>query len=247
MADGRNPKFERCIAIVLRHEGGFVADPRDPGGATNMGITRATLADWRGGEVTVDDVRALTETEAREIYLALYWNPVRGDDLPHGVDLAVLDFAVHAGVRRAARTLQHVLGVTEDGVIGRETLGAARRADRASVIDGLCDLRLRHLRGLAHWTTYARGWTRRVEEVRAAAHEMARRGLPLAEAARTDTVRASTAAAASVAGAAALIQEIAPAVQALAPVLDRLGPAGLVALAAALAVAGVVMWRRRRA
>lgn len=247
MAQSPNSRFDRCIEIVLAHEGGFADHPRDPGGATKWGITRATLGEWRGAEVSADDVRGLTETEAREIYLARYWNVLRGDDLPPGLDLAVLDFAVNSGPVRAARTLQRVLRVTQDGVIGRETLGAARAADRAWLIDDLCDLRLAFLQGLSAWATFGRGWTRRVEAVRSAAHEMARRGLPAAEVARTDTVKASTATAVSVAGAAALIQEAAPAIEAVAPLLDRLGPAVVIALVAALAVAGVVWWRKRRA
>lgn len=242
-----NGRFDRCLALVLAHEGGFVDHPSDPGGATNRGITRAVLAEWRGTEVTAEDVRALTEAEAREIYLARYWNVIRGDELPPGLDLAVFDFAVNSGPRRAARLLQRVLNVTPDGVIGRVTLAAARAADRATTIDELCDARLAFLQQLETWPTFGRGWQRRVEAVRTAAQAMAREGLPLLEAARTDTVKASAATAVSVAGVAALIQEIAPALQTLLPLLDRLGPSAWIALAAALALAGVIAWRRRRA
>lgn len=242
-----NGRFDRCLALVLAHEGGFVDHPRDPGGATNLGITRAVLAEWRGAEVTADDVRALTEAEAREIYLARYWNVIRGDQLPPGLDLAVFDFAVNSGPRRAARALQRVLNVEQDGVIGRVTLSAARAADRAEAIDALCELRLAFLRGLDTWSTFGRGWQRRVEAVRSAAQAMAREGLPILEAARTDTVKASAATAVTVAGVAALIQELAPAIETLLPLVDRIGPSAWIALAAALALGGVIAWRRRRA
>ena len=105
-------RFARCVAEVLKHEGGFVNHPRDPGGATNRGITHITLADWRGGPVTAEDVRTMSEAEAREIYRSKYWNAIQGDNLPAGVDLAVFDLAVNSGVGRAARMLQQQLGVS---------------------------------------------------------------------------------------------------------------------------------------
>lgn len=163
-------RFAACLAEVLRHEGGYVDHPNDPGGATNLGITRATLSDWRGRPVTKSEVRALTVAEASAIYRARYWDPVRGDALPPGVDLAVFDFAVNSGPGRAARTLQQVLGVTQDGAIGPITLAAIARAPGpVTIIMDLCDARMRFLRGLGTWPTFGRGWTRRVAEVEAAA------------------------------------------------------------------------------
>ena len=100
-ADGMTP-FETCVDFTLRQEGGFSDDPRDPGGATNFGITQGVLCAWRHTKCSVADVRDLTETEAASIYGALYWNPVRGDCLPSGIDLMVFDMGVNAGVRRAA-------------------------------------------------------------------------------------------------------------------------------------------------
>ena len=107
MAENR---FETCLAHVLRHEGGYVDHPSDPGGATNMGITRKTLAHWRNVSPWTDlpklEVQKLTHGEAGLIYRALYWNACRAGDLPDGVDLAVFDFAVNSGPDRAVRTLQ---------------------------------------------------------------------------------------------------------------------------------------------
>jgi lysozyme family protein len=179
------------VAIVLRHEGGFVDHPRDPGGATNRGITLRTLRDWRGDDSLASDaVRNLTEAEAREIYLARYWNPVRGDDLPPGIDLAVFDWAVLGGVPRAARDLQTVLGVTVDGAIGRQTLAAAREADAEEVIRALCRRRLAYLRTRPHWDAFGVGWSNRVRAIEQAALARARRpAMTLAEARQTDTVQ----------------------------------------------------------
>lgn len=167
-------RFARCVAEVLRHEGGFVRHPRDPGGATNRGITLATLADWRGRAVTPADVQALAEAEAREIYRAKYWNAVQGDHLPAGLDLAVFDLAVNSGVGRAARMLQRQLGVAEDGAIGPRTLAAMGRVNAARLAGDLCRARLAWLRGLSTWDAFGRGWERRVVDVERAALEMAR-------------------------------------------------------------------------
>lgn len=167
-------RFAACLAEVLRHEGGYVDHPADPGGATNLGITLATLSDWRGRPVTKQEVRDLTVAEAGAIYHARYWQPIRGDALPPGIDLAVFDWAVNSGPARAARGLQSVLGVAQDGEIGPVTLAALARAPGpVTVITDLCDARMRFLRGLAGWPTFGKGWTRRVGEVEEAALRVA--------------------------------------------------------------------------
>jgi len=228
----QNRRFSECVAIVLRHEGGFVDDPRDPGGATNRGITLRTLREWRGDDsLTAEDVRNMTEAEAREIYLARYWNPVRGDDLPPGIDLAVFDWAVLGGVGRAARDLQTVLGVRVDGAIGRQTLAAAREADAEEVIRALCRRRLAYLRTRPHWATYGVGWSNRVRAIEQAALARARRpAMTMAEARQTDTVQ--------------VMQQVAPAATAAAGAV----PATVSAFAGmdtmlgiALIVAGLVL------
>ena len=127
--------FGAALAFVLRQEGGYSDNPADPGGATNLGITRRTLAGWRKvspwWNLPKTAVQALSAAEAGEIYRALYWSPVAGDDLPAGLDLAVFDFAVNSGPDRAARALQGIVGVAVDGRIGPKTLAAV--GERAKV------------------------------------------------------------------------------------------------------------------
>ena len=165
--------FETCLAHVLQSEGGYVDHPSDPGGATNMGITIATLRTWRGRSVTKADVKALTRTEAAAIYRKNYWDAVRGDDLPRGLDLVAFDAAVNSGPSRGARWLQEALGVNPDGVIGPKTIAAAKDAHKEAVIDRACSIRLNWLRTLPHWPTFGKGWSRRVDGVRADAKSMA--------------------------------------------------------------------------
>ena len=174
MADAR---FEACLAIVLEHEGGYADHPADPGGATNLGITRRTLADWRQVSPWTDlpksEVRALQRPEAARIYRALYWQRCRGDEMPVGLDLALFDFAVNSGPDRAIRQLQRLLGVAADGQIGPITLAAIAKRNAgpalAGLIAALCDARLRFLKQLKGFATFGKGWTRRVAAIRSAA------------------------------------------------------------------------------
>lgn len=165
--------FPAVMEEVFRHEGGFVNHPRDPGGATNFGITHGTLARWRGQKVTVQDVRELTKAEAREIYRVDYWQPVRGDELPDGIDLVTMDPAVNSGVGRGAQWMQRALGVTADGRVGPITLAAAAKADPVATIQKACAIRMGFLQGLRTWSTFGRGWSRRVASVEAVGVRMA--------------------------------------------------------------------------
>ncbi|WP_376097228.1 glycoside hydrolase family 108 protein [Roseomonas sp. CCTCC AB2023176] len=182
-APAAEDRFDRCLTVVLAEEGGFVNDPRDPGGATNMGITRATLSAFRDAEASVEDVRDLTRAEAREIYRSRYWTPLRCEALPPGVDLSVFDFGVNAGPGRAARLVQRAAGVTPDGSIGPITLAAIAARRPEDLIARFAEGRMEHYRSLSTFATFGRGWTNRTETVRREATAMATSPVPLARAA----------------------------------------------------------------
>lgn len=169
--------FSRALALTLSFEGGYSDHPLDPGGATNLGVTRRTLAAVLERPVTKAEVRALTRADVEPIYRARYWNAVAGDRLPAGLDMAVFDLAVNSGPGRAARLLQEVLGVGRDGLIGPVTLAAAR-SDPVAAIRALTLRRRSFLHRLAVWSTFGRGWSRRVAGVEAAALTVARRARP---------------------------------------------------------------------
>ena len=158
--------FDRCLAEVLRHEGGYVNDPHDPGGETNMGISKRSYPK--------EDIKGMTRARAAEIYRRDYWNPVRGDDLPAGMDLVAFDAAVNSGVSRGAKWLQTALGVSADGKIGPQTIAAAKAAHPEAVIDRAVSARLAWLRTLKTWSRFGKGWTSRVESVREVATAMAK-------------------------------------------------------------------------
>ena len=166
-------QFHKCMDIVLRHEGGYVDHPDDPGGATNMGITHKTLAAWRKvDKCSREEVRTLQVDEAKEIYRAHYWNALNCDNLPAGVDLITFDMGVNAGVGRSSRMLQEVVAVEQDGQVGPITVGAVAQVDPDFVINKFSDRRLQYYQSLDHWDTFGRGWSRRTSETREAALEM---------------------------------------------------------------------------
>lgn len=168
--------FRAALTRVLAQEGGYVDHPLDPGGATNLGITRRTLAVWRcikpWWKLPKSKVRALTRREAGRIYRARYWDRVCGDKLPAGVDYAVFDYAVNSGVARAAKALQRVMGAKADGIVGPKTLAAITRHHPKTIIRRLIAGRRSFLQRLRTWKTFGRGWTARVNGVLADALEM---------------------------------------------------------------------------
>jgi hypothetical protein len=165
--------FDRCVAVTLAYEGGFVDDPADPGGATNFGITKRTLEAYFGYAVSVDDVRNLSSSTAIAIYRANYWNQMRCGDLPAGVDLMVFDYGVNSGPATAIKALQGLVRVEQDGSIGPQTLGAVANATPMSLVNGLAQTRMNYLRGLPTFAQFGDGWTRRVTDVQQKGQQMA--------------------------------------------------------------------------
>ena len=164
--------FKRALSLVLKHEGGWSDHPSDPGGATMKGVTLATFRRYVKPSATKADLRNITDEQIATVYRRHYWDAVAGAQLPDGVDYAVFDFAVNSGPARAAKYLQAVVGVSQDGRIGPATLKAVRAKMHATVIHDLCDKRIKFLRGLKTWPTFGKGWKRRVDDVRIEALRM---------------------------------------------------------------------------
>jgi lysozyme family protein len=168
--------FATCLAFTLKAEGGFVDNPNDPGGATNMGITLATYRTWVGDPAApVSAIQTLSQTVASAIYRGNYWNPLRADGLPAGVDLCVFDFGVNTGIWRSGRILQQALGFAADqidGSIGPITLAAAGKADPATLVNSLADRQETFYRSLSTFADFGRGWLNCTDARRAAALAM---------------------------------------------------------------------------
>ena len=165
--------FEKSLTAVLKHEGGYVDHPKDPGGATNKGITIATFRRYVKPNASKRDLKNITKAQVESVYRQHYWDKVRASELPSGVDYAVFDFAVNSGPSRAVKYLQKVVGATEDGKLGPATLQAVSEGNPEQIIEKLCANRLAFLRRLGTWGTFGKGWSRRVEGVLKLALSMA--------------------------------------------------------------------------
>ena len=168
--------WDDCFEMVLKHEGGYVNDPRDPGGRTNLGVTQRAWESYWNRKSSEEEMRKLTPNIVKPFYKAMYWDKIRGDDLPSGVDYAAFDLSVNSGVGRASKYLQQIAGVTADGVIGPKSLEAIKSRDPKEMADALCDMRLDFLKRLPTFETFGKGWSRRVAEVSVKSGEMVQSG-----------------------------------------------------------------------
>lgn len=168
--------FPPCLKEILHHEGGFVNHTKDPGGMTNLGVTKETYEEWIGHPVSEAIMRKLTPQLVAPLYKKKFWDTLKCESLPKGLDLCVFDFGVNAGVRRSARMLQRFLRIEDDGVIGPATLAAveARKAvigTHALIAFFQAERRV-YYRSLPHFPTFGRGWLRRVDAVEKTAKAM---------------------------------------------------------------------------
>jgi len=157
--------FESCLEKILKHEGGFVNHPEDPGGMTNMGITKKVYEKFLGKEVSEQEMRDIPKEHVAEIYRKNYWDRVKADDLPSGLDLCVFDWAVNSGTKRAVCALQESIGAEVDGVMGPMTLGKVKVYDNLELLKVMKEKRENFYRSLTHlFKTFGTGWLRRNNE-----------------------------------------------------------------------------------
>jgi lysozyme family protein len=165
--------FELSLKKVIEHEGGYVNHPADPGGMTNLGVTKRVWEEWVGHPVDEKEMRALTVEQVSPLYKKRYWDAIHGDRLPAGLDYCLFDTAINSGVGRASRFIQEMVGVAADGAIGNKTLLAIGQfKDVKMLVDEYCDKRLDFLQKLKTWPVFGKGWGRRVADVRESATRM---------------------------------------------------------------------------
>jgi len=158
--------FERALAIVLRHEGGFVNHPNDPGGMTNNGITKKVYDAYMEKVTTEQEMRDMPENHVAEIYRRQYWDRVNADSLASGLDLSVFDWAVNSGCGRAVKALQKCVGVKQDGGLGPITLKSVNEHDAEELIEMMSVERETFYRKLKTFEHFGKGWLRRNKETR---------------------------------------------------------------------------------
>jgi lysozyme family protein len=167
--------FEHGLEFVLSHEGGFSNYRDDPGGMTMYGITKRVYDEFYGAEANEDTMRNMPLERAEEIYETNYWKPIKGDNLPSGIDVFCFDWAVNGGVARAGYCLQKSLQMSKDeidGVIGPYTLSQIFNDELRDLIYLMHEDRENYYRSLPHFDTFGKGWLRRNDEARDLAHEL---------------------------------------------------------------------------
>ena len=164
--------FQKSLELLLKSEGGFVNHPSDPGGMTNLGVTKKAWEAYVGRQVDEAEMRGLTPEIVAPFYKARYWNPCKCDQLPLGIDYAVFDFAVNAGVSRASKTMQSALGTAADGIVGPATIGVATNADPDHFLEKFSAAKEQFYRNLPTFEHFGKGWLRRVSEVKQTAEGM---------------------------------------------------------------------------
>lgn len=157
--------FAEALQHVLKHEGGFVHHKDDPGGMTNLGCTKAVWEEWCGHPVDEKVMRNLTPADVAPLYKRKYWDKVKGDDLPHGIDYCVFDTAINSGPGRAIKLLQGVVGTEQDGDLGPKTLAAVKSFGDKNLLQDYSKRRLSFMMDLKNWPTFGKGWTDRVKKV----------------------------------------------------------------------------------
>lgn len=153
MAMDFNTAFERLIG----HEGGYVNDPRDPGGETKFGISKRSYP----GE----DIAGMTLERAKAIYLRDFWRTAGCDEVPDALKFDLFDTAVNSGCTRAVQFLQRAAGAVDDGRLGPQTLWAVRNMDPERLFARFNGHRLDFLNdNPEQWAHFGRGWAQRIAE-----------------------------------------------------------------------------------
>nr|DAS70407.1 MAG TPA: Lysozyme [Caudoviricetes sp.] len=150
--------FIQIFNRLIGHEGGYVNDPRDPGGETNWGITKRT-AQVNGYQ---GSMRAMTREQAYKIYYSAFWLRYQCDKMPDAVAFQFFDAAVNHGLGNASRMLQRAVNVADDGIIGNMTIAAIKKMAISDVIMRLNAERLEFYCKLSTFATFGKGWVRRV-------------------------------------------------------------------------------------
>ena len=166
--------FEKSLALVLQHEGGYVHHALDPGGRTNLGVTQRVWEQYVGHPVDEAEMRSLTKEMVSPLYRKEYWDAVRGDQLPSGADYLAFDFSVNAGSFRCVKTIQRALNIPADGIIGHVTLKAIQETNAKVFINNFSAAKESFYRSLTTFPTFGKGWLNRVAEAKKTAEGMLR-------------------------------------------------------------------------
>ena len=168
-----NSNWNKSFDLLIKSEGGYSDDPKDPGGRTNLGVTQSVWESWVGRASNEKEMRNLSIEDVTPLYKRKYWDACSCDLLPDGLDYLVFDFAVNAGVGRSVKTLQSCVDATMDGQIGKNTLGAVSTFPVEVLIFKFSDEKVRFYKSLPTFSEFGKGWLERVNHVKVDALKMA--------------------------------------------------------------------------
>jgi len=166
--------FQACLDLVLKSEGGWVNHPSDPGGETNLGVTKRVWEEYVGHPV--ESLKKLTKADVAPLYELKYWRPCYGEVLPRGLDFVVFSMGINAGPGRSVKLLQSAIGCVSDGVIGPRTRELISASNCATLITKFSETRREYYRSLKTFPIFGKGWLSRVDQEEQEALQMAKNG-----------------------------------------------------------------------
>jgi hypothetical protein len=168
--------FKECLELVLKSEGGWVNNPKDPGGMTNLGVTKRVWEEYTGHESDEKEMRGLTPEKVAPLYEQRYWRPTYCEVLPRGLDFLVFSMGVNGGPGRAVKLLQQSIGCVPDGIVGNATMALIKQSNVADLIAKYSDTRRVYYESLKTFPVFGKGWIARVDREESEALNMAKNG-----------------------------------------------------------------------
>jgi lysozyme family protein len=165
--------YQNCLDLVIKSEGGWVNNPADPGGETNLGVTKRVWEEYVGHPVQT--LKNLTKADIAPLYEQKYWRPTYGEVLPRGLDFLCFSMGVNAGPGRSVKLLQSSIGCIPDGNIGPNTMAKIRESNVATLINQFSESRRGYYRSL-NKPQFEHGWLNRVDSEEFEALNMAKNG-----------------------------------------------------------------------
>jgi lysozyme family protein len=166
--------FKECLELLLKSEGGWVNHPSDPGGETNLGVTKRVWEEYVGHPV--ESLKKLTKDDVAPLYELKYWRPCYCEVLPRGLDFVVFSMGVNAGTGRSIKLLQQSLGCVPDGIIGPRTRELISSSNGANLIAKFSEARREYYSSLKNFSVFGKGWLARCDREEDEALDMIKNG-----------------------------------------------------------------------
>jgi len=169
--------FKECLDLVLKSEGGWTGVnglKGDPGGETNLGVTKAVWEEYVGHPVKT--MKDITKNDVAPLYELKYWRTAYCEVLPRGLDFVVFSMAVNAGPGRSVKLLQSAIGCVPDGVIGPRTRELISSSNSADIIKKFSDARREYYKSLKTFPIFGKSWILRTDREESEALDMIKNG-----------------------------------------------------------------------